>query len=289
MKKTLKEAIYASQPLILPAAHDALSARILEDVGFSAYTIGGLAMIAHRYAMPDIGIVSFGEMVDGVRDIMRGSDLPVLVDADAGYGDVKCVARTVHTYESMGVAGISLEDQRSPKRCGHMQGKTVVSTEEAKAKLSAAVAARENPDFLIQARIDSRAVNGLEDAIHRAEVLAEAGADVLHVEAPQSRDEIETIAARLHNTGPLLAINMSILGVTPYVPPQELGEMGYNLIICPGAILMGVLNAVRERAELLRAGKLDEAEDGGNLSGLHDLVGISRWREIDEKFGNVGT
>ena len=285
MKQTLKEVIQAHEPLILPAAHDALSARILEDMGFPAYTIGGLAMIAHRYALPDIGIVSFGEMVDGVKDIMRGSDLPVLVDADTGYGDAKCVARTVQVYESMGVAGISLEDQASPKRCGHMQGKTVVSVQEARAKLSVAVTARENPDFLIQARIDSRAVHGLEDALHRAEVFADTGVDLLHVEAPQSRTEIETIATRLHNTGPLLAINMSTLGVTPYVPPRELGDMGYSVIICPGAILVGVLKAVRERAELLMAGKLDEAEQGGSLSGLQDLVGIEKWREIDEEFG----
>jgi 2-methylisocitrate lyase-like PEP mutase family enzyme len=286
MRQSLKEAMEANQPLILPVAHDALSARILEEMDFPAYSIGGLGMIASRYALPDIGIVSFGEMVDGIRDIMRGSGLPVLVDADEGYGDIKCVARTVQTYERMGVAGISLEDQRSPKRCGHMQGKSVVSLEEARAKIAAAVAARKDPDFLIQARIDSRAVHGLDDAIHRAEVLGDVGADILFVEAPESREEIETIANRLHDKGLPLAINMSTLGVTPYVPPEELDQMGFSVIICPGAILMGVLGAVRERAELLKAGKLDEAEKGGSLAGLHELVGINQWREIDEKFGS---
>lgn len=289
MKQILKEVMAATRPLILPAAHDALSARILEDLRFSAYTIGGLAMIAHRYAMPDIGIVSFGEMVEGVRDIMRGSDLPVLVDADEGYGDVKSVVRTVQTYERMGVGGLCLEDQRSPKRCGHMHGKAVVPLDDAKAKLSAALEARVNPDFLIQARVDSRAINGLEDAIHRAEVLADVGADVLHIEAPQSRDEIETIAARLRDREVPLAINMSTLGVTPYVPPQELADMGYSLIICPGAILMGTLNAITERAELLKAGKLDEAEKGGSLARIHDLVGTSRWQEIEQQFGAYDT
>ncbi len=264
MIRSLKDAMQASQPLILPIAHDALSARIIEESEFSAYSIGGLPMIASRYAMPDIGIVSFGEMVDGVRDIMRGSDLPVLVDADEGYGDVKSVVRTVQTYESMGVAGISLE--------------------EAKAKLSAALAARQNPDFLIQARIDSRSVHGLDDAIHRAEVLADVGADLVFVEAPQSRKEIEAIATQLRDKAPL-AINMSTLGVTPYVPPRELGEMGYSLIICPGAILMSVLNAARETAGLLMSGKLDEAEKGASLSDLHDLVGTSQWQKIDERFG----
>lgn len=285
MKQTLKNAMAGTRPLVLPGVQDAMAARIVEDMGFTAYCIGGLGLIAHRYALPDIGIASFGEMAQGVRDIMRGSGLPVLVDADEGYGDVKNVVRTVQTYEAMGVAGIALEDQRSPKRCGHMQGKVVVPLEEARAKISVALDARESADFLIQARIDSRAVHGFEDAIHRAEVLAEAGADLLHVEAPQTREEIETIADRLRHTGVPLAINMSTLGVTPYVPPDELGEMGYSVIICPGALLMGAMVAVTERAALLKAGRLDEAEEGGSLARVQELMGISEWREIDDQFG----
>ncbi|MGI9264601.1 MAG: isocitrate lyase/PEP mutase family protein [Gammaproteobacteria bacterium] len=285
MKQTLKEAMAASRPLILPGVQDALTARIVEDLGFTAYGIGGLGMVAHRYALPDVGIVSFGEMAQGVRDIMLGSRLPVLVDADEGYGDVKNVARTVQTYEAMGVSAIALEDQRSPKRCGHMKGKVVVPLEEARAKIAVAVDARENPDFLIQARIDSRAVHGFEDAIHRAEVLAEAGADVLHVEAPQTREEVEAIATRLQHTGVPLAINMSTLGVTPYVPPDELGEMGYSIVISPGALLMGAMIGITERAKLVKAGRLDEAEKGGNLRRLQELMGVGKWQEIDEQFG----
>ncbi len=285
MSYTLKQALEENNPLILPIAHDALSARIIEESGFAAYAIGGLPMIASRYAMPDIGIVSFGEMVEGVRDIMRGSGLPVLVDADEGYGDVKNVTRTVQTYEAMGVAGISLEDQTSPKRCGHMKGKRVVSIEVASRKLSAALAARKNPDFLIQARIDSRSVYGLEDAIHRAKIFADLGADILFIEAPRSREEIEMIASQLRGQAPL-AINMSTLGVTPYVSPPELANLGFSLVICPGAILVNTIKAIRDTTQLLKEGKLDEAEKGAALSEVHDLVRIGPWQEIDELFGD---
>jgi len=285
VKHSLKQALDKNKPLILPIAHDALTARIIEEAGFDAYSIGGLPMIASRYAMPDIGIVSFGEMVEGVRDIMRGSDLPVLVDADEGYGDVKSVTRTVQTYEAMGVAGISLEDQTSPKRCGHMQGKSVVSIEVASRKLSAALAARKNPDFLIQARIDSRSVYGLEDAIHRAEIFADLGADILFIEAPQSREEIELIPRQLRDRVPL-AINMSTLGVTPYVSPPELANLGYSLIVCPGAILVNTIQAIKDTVQLLKEGKLLEAEEGASLSAVHDLVRIGRWQKIDESFGD---
>lgn len=242
-------------------------------------------MIASRYALPDIGIVSFGEMIEGVRDIMRGSELPVLVDADEGYGDVKSVTRTVQTYEAMGVAGISLEDQVSPKRCGHMRGKSVVSIELASRKLAAALAARKNSDFLIQARIDSRAVHGLEDAIHRAKTFAALGADILFIEAPQSREEIESIARQLRDVAPL-AINMSTLGVTPYVSPPELAGLGYALIICPGAILVNTIRAIKDTVQLLQEGKLQEAEEGASLSVVHDLVSIAQWQKVDELFGD---
>src|SRR5712692_8888326 len=141
-KPTWKELLARSEPLILPCAHDALSARLIERAGFAAYSIGGYALVGARHALPDIGLVAFGEMSAGVRDITAATQLPVLVDCDDGYGDVKNVARTVATYEAMGVSAIFLEDQRAPKRCGHMTGKEVVAAEAMAAKLRAAVAAR---------------------------------------------------------------------------------------------------------------------------------------------------
>src|SRR5213083_3070716 len=149
-KPTWKELLARSEPLILPCAHDALSARLIERAGFVAYSVGGYALVGARHALPDIGLVAFGEMSAGVRDIMAGSSLPVLVDGDDGYGDVKNVARTIQAYEAMGVAAIFIEDQRAPKRCGHMAGKDVVDAATMAEKIRAAAAARRSPEtFLI--------------------------------------------------------------------------------------------------------------------------------------------
>src|SRR5215467_9192884 len=168
-RPTWKELLARGEPLLLPCAHDALSARLIERAGFSAYSIGGYALVGARHALPDIGLAGFGEISAGVRDVVAGSSLPVLVDCDDGYGDVKNVAATVAAYEAMGVSAVFIEDQRAPKRCGHMAGKDVIAAEAMAAKLAAAVAARRSRDFFIVARTDARAVHGLDDALRRAE------------------------------------------------------------------------------------------------------------------------
>src|SRR6266851_8855613 len=185
---TWRQLLAREQPLLLPFAHDALSARLIERAGFAAYGIGGFALVGARHALPDIGLAGFGEISAGVRDIMAGSRLPVLVDCDDGYGDAKNVARTVQGYEDMGVAAIFIEDQRAPKRCGHMAGKDVIDADVMAAKIRAAASARRNI-FLI-ARTDARAVHGLDDALRRGELYLEAGADGLFIEAPQTMDEL---------------------------------------------------------------------------------------------------
>jgi 2-methylisocitrate lyase-like PEP mutase family enzyme len=189
-----RDALATERPLLLPCAHDALSARIIQEAGFSAYSIGGFPLVGARHALPDVGLVGLGEMAAGIRDILAASTLPVLVDADDGYGDVKNVTRTVRLYESMGVAAMFIEDQVSPKRCGHMAGKDVVAVEVMETKVRAAVAARRDPDTFIMARTDARAVHGLDDALRRAERYLEAGADGIFVEAPRSPEELEQVA-----------------------------------------------------------------------------------------------
>src|SRR5258706_11801689 len=174
-KPTWKELLARGEPLLLPCAHDALAARLIERGGFVAYSIGGYALVGARHALPDIGLVGFGEMSAGVGDIMAASSLPVLVDCDDGYGDVKNVARTIAGYEAMGVSAIFMEDQRAPKRCGHMAGKDVIEAEAMAVKLRAAVQARRGPDLFIIARTDARAVHGLDDALRRAEIYFKAG------------------------------------------------------------------------------------------------------------------
>jgi len=168
-KTTWKQLLARGEPLLLPAAHDALCARLIERAGFSAYTIGGYALVGSRYALPDIGLVAFGEMSAGMRDVMSASSLPVLVDGDDGYGDAKNVARTIQGYEAIGASAIFLEDQKAPKRCGHMAGKDVIDADAMVAKLRAAVAARQNPDLFIIARTDARAGHGLDEALRRGE------------------------------------------------------------------------------------------------------------------------
>lgn len=280
MKPTLKSLIKTSSPLLLPIAHDALSARLIEHAGFDAYSVGGFAIAGCQYGFPDVGVVTFTEMVSAVRNIMMGSDLPLLVDADEGYGDVKNVVRTVETYERMGVAGIVLEDQVSPKRCGHLQGKDVVDETVAVEKLGAAVAARRNEDFVIVARTDALAIHGLDNAIKRAELFAETGADVIFVEAPRTVDEIKTIADRLAHKAPLL-INMGEGGRTPILDPETLGNMGYSVVVYPSTILNRVVRAIQDGLEVISSGGFKAEEQELTVKDLAQLFGIEKWTEID--------
>lgn len=281
MASTLRQILSDPRLRIVPVAHDALSARLIQEAGFELYAVGGFPLIGFRYALPDIGIVSFGEMLAGVRDVMMGSGLPIIVDADDGYGDAKNVARTVQTYEAMGVAAITLEDQVSPKRCGHMAGKSVVTADAAVARVRAAVAARQDRDFVIIARTDALAVHGLEDTLWRAERLAEAGADVLFVEAPTSRTEVEEIARRLRGVAPLL-INMPGIGRTPFIPPEELGEMGYSLILSPAALMVSAVDAMRAALRLTATGEYAEVAARIPIPELAELFGIGRWAEFEQ-------
>ncbi|MGB5326445.1 MAG: isocitrate lyase/PEP mutase family protein [Pseudomonadales bacterium] len=280
MSATLKSQIISSEPLLLPIAHDALCARLIERAGFKAYSVGGFAITGCQYGLPDIGVVSFAEMVSAVRNIMMGSDLPLLVDADEGYGDLKNVVRTVETYESMGVAGIVLEDQVSPKRCGHLQGKDVVDAAAAAEKLGAALQARKNDDFVIVARTDSLAIHGIDDAIRRAELYADTGADVIFVEAPGTVDEIKIIADRLAHKAPLL-INMGEGGRTPILDPETLGNMGYSVIVYPSTLLNRVVRAIQDGLESISQGKFKAEEQELTVKDLAQLFGIEKWIEIE--------
>ena len=280
MNASLKAQIGSSEPLLLPIAHDALSARLIERAGFGAYSVGGFAIAGCQYGFPDVGVVTFTEMVSAVRNIMMGSDLPLLVDADEGYGDVKNVVRTVETYEQMGVAGIVLEDQVSPKRCGHMQGKDVVDAAAAAEKLSAAVQARKDEDFVIVARTDALAIHGIDDAIKRAELYADTGADVIFVEAPRTVDEMKTIAERLAHKAPLL-INMGEGGVTPILDPETLGNMGFSVIVYPSTILNRVVRAIQDGLESISQGEYKAEEQALTVKDLAELFGMDKWTEID--------
>ena len=283
-KPTWKELLARGEPLILPCAHDALAARLIERAGFAAYSVGGYALVGARHALPDIGLVAFGEMSAGIRDIMAASSLPVLVDCDDGYGDAKNVARTIAGYEAMGVSAIFMEDQRAPKRCGHMAGKDVIDADAMAAKLRAAVAARRSADFFIIARTDARAVHGLDEALRRAEIYLKAGADGLFIEAPQTIDEL-TQVGRAFQGVPQLANMVEGGGRTPVLPPSELYRLGFAMVAYPTSLIFRVARAIENALADLKAGR-PAGKDGVDFETFKDITSLAHWAEVEQRAAN---
>jgi 2,3-dimethylmalate lyase len=280
-RPTWREVLNRESPLLLPVAHDALSARLIERAGFDAYAIGGFPMVGARHALPDIGLVGLGEMSEGMRDIMAATRLPVLVDGDDGYGDVKNVTHTIRTYEQLGAAAILLEDQVAPKRCGHMAGKSVVPADVMAKRLRAAAAARQANLFLI-ARTDARAVNGLDDALRRAELYLESGADGIFIEAPESPEELARVGSEFRHV-PQLA-NMLEAGRTPLIPPTELFRMGFAMVAYPTTLIFRVTRTMEKALADLKAGQLSLAGEGVDFEAFKDVVGFAAWRDVEDHF-----
>jgi 2-methylisocitrate lyase-like PEP mutase family enzyme len=281
-RRSIHQLLAAEDPLIVPIAHDAISARLIERAGFVAYSVGGFALAGFRYGLPDVGLVSFGEFVAGVRDVMMGSSLPIIIDGDDGYGDVKNVTRTVEVYESMGVSGLVLEDQTNPKRCGHMAGKSVVPLEVATRKLEAALAARKDPDFFIVGRTDARSVNGLDDAIARARRFVEVGVDAVIVEAPQSEEELKRVGGEIET---IQFANMAEAGRTPILPAKTLKSIGFSIIVYPGTLMLRVVKTIEDALTDLRQGTLVLPQGTMNFGELTEFLGLDKWRGVDERFG----
>src|SRR3954469_7166852 len=233
----------AEDTVLMPGVYDALTARIAARVGFDIVFISGYSGSASRLGEPDFGFLTQTEMADAARSVCRVSEAPVIVDADTGYGNAVNVLRTVRELQDAGAAGVFLEDQVSPKKCGHMAGKRVVETEEHAPKIRAAVDARGERDLFVVARTDARQPLGLDAAIERCLLYKEAGADALFVEAPESVSELERIAEALP---PPLVANMIERGVTPHLSRSELEELGFPLIVCPLAALLAAANAVTD-------------------------------------------
>ena len=284
--KTWKELLDREQPLLLPCAHDALSARLIERAGFTAYSIGGFALVGSRYGIPDIGLAAFGEISSGIRDIMAATRLPVLVDGDTGYGDVKNVAHTIEAYEAMGASAIFLEDQVAPKRCGHMAGKDVIPAADMVAKIKAAVGARRSKDFFIIARTDARAVHGLDEALRRGEQYLKAGVDGIFIEAPQTVQELETIGAAFKGV-PQIANMLEGGGQTPVLPPQELKAMGFAMAAYPTTIIFRVARTIERALADIKAGKAITGNDGVNFAEFKDITNYNEWARIEETYGRA--
>lgn len=279
----LRVLLTSDRPVLVPGAYDALSARLVEQAGFDAVYLTGFGATASRLGMPDVGLLTATEMVDQAGRMARAVSVPLISDADTGYGNVVNVRRTVQDFERAGVAAIHLEDQVSPKRCGHMSGKQVVPVGEMVDKVHAAVEARTDPDFVLIARTDARAVDGLDAALERAAAYRDAGADVLFVEAPQDEAEIGAVAAAFPGT-PLM-FNWVERGRTPMLELSQIRELGFALVIYPVATLFSATLAMqRYLAELRRAGTpLAVLDDAVDFEAFTDLVGLPEVRAYEER------
>ncbi len=284
--RRLRELLAGDQAVIAPGAYDALSARLIEEAGFPAVYMTGFGTAASLLGRPDIGLISGTEMIDNARRIAGGVAIPVIADADTGYGNPINVIRTVRDYERAGVAGIHLEDQVMPKRCGHLTGKILVPASEMAAKVQAAVAARADPDFVVIARTDARAVEGMDAALERAARYLEAGADVLFVEAPEDEEEIGAIA-RAFSGVPLL-FNWAEGGRTPPVSLARLGELGFRIVIFPIGALLSAATAIRSFLATLRRDGTPSAllNDLPSIAEFVETLGMAEVRDLESRFGN---
>ena len=269
--------------IVAPGAYDGFSARLIEAAGFKAVYMTGAGTAASHLGQPDLGLATLTEMATHAGHLASCVSLPLIADADTGYGNALNVVRTVREYEKAGVAGCHIEDQVAPKKCGHIAGKQVVDATEFADKIRAAVEYRTDPDFVVIARTDARAVTGLDDAIARANLYREAGADLIFFEAPQSVEEIQRVAREVK--APLLA-NMVQGGRTPSMKATELEQLGFKIVIFPGVCMRAAVPAIESALTTLRQTGTDWPE-GGAVMGPMDIfrkVGFDWWREVEEKF-----
>ena len=281
--KNLKNMLKSKKPLVIPGVYDALGAKIAQKVGFDAMFQTGYGTSATLFGMPDYGFIGAAETVDNARRICRAVTVPVIVDSDTGYGNALSVWKLVKELESAGASGIFLEDQKWPKRCGHMQGKEVVSQEEYTEKLSAAIDARENKDFIIVARTDARATEGLDEAIERGKQNKKTGADAVFVEAPRSIDEMKKIGKEIN--APLVA-NMIEGGATPLSSAETLSKMGFNIILYPLSVLyantFATMNILTELKNTGNTAKYKQKVV--NFDQFNDLVELPKFRKMEKKY-----
>ena len=282
--KKLRELMEKKDIILAPGAYDALSARIIEAVGFDVVYMTGFGTAASLLGYPDVGLLTMSEMVDNARRIVEAVNIPVIADADTGYGNPINVIRTVQAYEDVGVAGIHIEDQVFPKKCGHITGKQVIPKEDMVEKVAAAKDAKRNKDFLIIARTDAIAVEGVESAIERAKEYYRAGADMIFVEAPESMEQIRLIARELKGI-PLL-FNWAEGGKTPPVDLNTLRELGFKIVIFPISALLSATKAIMKVLESIK-------KDGTPINVMGELftfneflnfIGLPEVQQLEKKY-----
>lgn len=280
----LRQLLAGPDFLTLPGVYDAMTAKIAAKVGFNCLVMGGYSVAASKLGQPDVGYLTMTEMAQAIKMICDAVPLPLMADGDTGYGNALSVRRTVLEYEKAGAAAILFEDQAWPKRCGHMQGKEVISAEEHAAKITAAVEARTNPDTVIIARTDSRAVLGLQEAINRGRRYFEAGADALFIEAPQDEAELRTIG--LSFPGKILLANMIEGGKTPIMTPAQLQNLGFRVVFWPCTALYTVYKALEDVFAALKndGTTLAVADKMHNFQEFNSLVGFSEFMALEQRY-----
>lgn len=272
------------EPLILPAAHDALAARLIARAGFKAYQVGGFALAGTRFAFPDIDLVQFYEENEAIRQIVAASPLPVLVDGGDGFGDVKNVTRTVRGYEELGIAAIFIEDQKKPISCGQMGKKEIIPTKEMCGKVKAALAARRSADTFILARTDARSAVNVTEAIRRGEAYRDAGADGVYVEGLRSAAELKRVGKALAGT-PLATTLMEGGGQLPWLPPEDIYDLGFAMILYPTTLLFSIARAAELALARLNAGEPLAEGTAVSLDHFEEIVGMPGWQEVEDRFG----
>ncbi len=281
--KVFRELLERPGLLLRPCGYDALSALLIEKAGFRLMGTSGYAISASAIGQPDLGLISFGELLERARNIVNCVSIPVDVDADTGYGNALNAYWTAKNYIWIGAGGIRIEDQTWPKRCGHMSGKSIISKEEMAAKIRAAIRAREEEgsDLVIGARTDARAIEGFEGTVERAVLYAQAGADYVYVECPQS---LEEVARLIKSISAPLAFNLIPGGKTPDFALAELEELGVKYISIPMVCIYPAVRSMQEALRALKEGDLKQVgELGINWSQFNELIGVKKWRRLEEE------
>ena len=283
MKSVRKLLQNKSKPLVMPGVYDAIGAKIVEKVGFEAMFQTGYGTSATLFGMPDYGFIGSTETVDNARRICHAVSTPVIVDADTGYGNALSVWKLVQELEEVGASGIFLEDQRWPKRCGHMQGKEVIQKDEYAEKLQAALDARSNKDFIIVARTDARAIEGLDKAVERGLYYKKIGADAIFIEAPKTIQEMKIIGKSINS--PLVA-NMIEGGATPIISKSKLHKMGFKIILYPLSVLFSnTYSTLKLLQELKKSGTTRKlSKQIVNFNQFNDIVELSKYRKLEQKY-----
>jgi len=288
VRQTLKKLLKRNQLLVAPGCFDGLSARLVQEAGFEAAYLSGGA-VARSMGIPDIGLVTMSESIERAAQVVSAIQIPVIADADTGYGNAVNLVRSVREFERIGVAAIHIEDQITPKRCGHLDGKEVISRAEMEMKLKAALDTRTDPDFCIIARTDARGVHGLEDAIARAQAFAKLGVDAIFVEAPQSESELAEIPRRV--PGVPLLVNVFKGGKTPMLPTERLQQMGYRIAIYPSETQRAAIHAMRTALATLKRVGTTESIDASltSFKERDKVVGLDDWQKIEHAYLAVET